>query len=1021
MKAIRQFIENTYIRIAKLDLSIRKKLLYGFLFIAIVPLLAIGVTTYMVASNAMMLKAKQNLQAIGRTKAAAIETFFDERRADMSVLHEIVFTMQQEAFAKLEAIRKNKTIWVEDYLLNRMGDASVLSRDPTTAKALLAFRKAGHIKTSAWNLVVKEYGPWLTHHKETYGYQNLYLVSANGRVLYSVVEGADLGQNLMRGALKDSPATKAFRKGFKKVAFQDFETYEPIGYQPASFVSAPIKFRGGVIGVLMGLLSVDQINTILQERTGLSKTTEAYLVGSSEKGITLRSERFTKDGAIGAPATDPYLDKALDGEAGTAFMTDDQGIYKLSAYGPIKVPGVSWAINVTAHVEEIISPKFAQTEEDFFTYYKEGYGYLNFYLINPEGYLFYSVIHEADYHTNLLGGPYQETNLGKAVQQVLNTQQLQFTDFEKYEPSQNLPTAFLAQPIVINNKIVLIVAAQLATTQIQVILEDYTGLGHTGDTYLVGNDRMWRSDSRFLDDLMVESTILNPEYAIDSEAINYATSEEADARIRTNYRNHKVLSTASIITIQKKSKESPAGLQWILFSDININEVRQPVMRMALISAAVLGTTLIGVVLLSLTMAGGLTVQVNRIMNLFSDIGMGQYQSRTEVVSQDELGSMAQSLNAMLDNTLNLIQSREEHDAMQAAVMKLLDEISALTEGDLTARAEVTEHITGAIADSFNVMAEQLASIIKGVKSATVQVGDTSKQVSTATETLAGVSEKQAEQVQKAIDVINNITASIRQVAENATKSATVSKNSMVSAKKGAKAVEKTNAAMTTIRERVQETARAIKRLGESSQEIGNIIQIITDIADRTSILALNASIQAAMAGEAGRGFAVVAEEVQRLAERSNSSTKQIEILVKNIQGDINEASRSMNESIQRVVTGSKLAKDAYAALQEIEKVSAQVAQMIHIISTTSEEQAAASESATKAMVSVGKISSQTSQASKKTAKSMQVLSKIAADLRVSVEAFKVEQEMKAEPILVPTDGESKDAFNFETSDGGSL
>jgi twitching motility protein PilJ len=128
-----------------------------------------------------------------------------------------------------------------------------------------------------------------------------------------------------------------------------------------------------------------------------------------------------------------------------------------------------------------------------------------------------------------------------------------------------------------------------------------------------------------------------------------------------------------------------------------------------------------------------------------------------------------------------------------------------------------------------------------------------------------------------------------------------------------------------------------------------------------------------------------------------------------------------MNESIQRVVTGSKLAKDAYAALQEIEKVSAQVAQMIHIISTTSEEQAAASESATKAMVSVGKISSQTSQASKKTAKSMQALSKIAADLRVSVEAFKVEQEMKAEPILVPTDGESKDAFNFETSDGGSL
>jgi methyl-accepting chemotaxis protein len=1011
MKAIRQFIENNYTRIAKLDLSIRNKLLYGFLFIAIVPLLAIGVITYMVASNAMMLKAKQNLQAIGRTKAAAIETFFDERRADMSVLHEIVFTMQQEAFAKLETIRKNKTIWVEDYLLNRLGDADVLSSDPTTTRALLAFRKAGNVKNYAWNLAVKAYGPWLTRHKETYGYQNLYLVSADGRVLFSVVEGSDLGENLVRGRLKNSPATKAFRKGFKKVAFQDFEIYEPIGYQQACFVSAPIKSGSKVIGVLIGLLAVDQINAILQERTGLSETTEAYLVGSTEKGVTLRSERFTKNGAIGAPATDPYLDKALSGEAGTTFMTDDQGIYKLSAYGPIKVPSVSWAINVTAHVEEIISPKFAQTEEDFFTYYKEGYGYLNFYLINPEGYLFYSVIHQNDYHTNLLTGPYKETNLGKAVQEVLTTQQLQFTDFEKYEPSQNTPTAFLAQPIIIDDKIVVIVAAQLATTQLQVILEDYTGLGLTGDTYIVGNDRMWRSDSRFLDDLMVESTILNPKYTINAEAIDRATGEQTDTRIRTNYRNHKVMSTASVITIQKKTKET--SLQWTLFSDIDISEVRRPVMRMAFISAGVLGTTLIGVVLLSLIMSGGLTLQVNRIMELFNEIGMGQYKSRTDVVSKDELGSMAQSLNAMLDNTLSLIQSREERDTMEAAVMKLLDEISELTEGDLTVRAEVTEQITGAIADSFNVMAEQLASIIKGVKSATMEVGDTSDKVSAATETLVSISDRQAAQVRKAIDVINNITASIHQVAENATKSATVSKNSMISAKKGAQAVEKTNAAMATIRERVQETARAIKRLGESSQEIGNIIQIITDIADRTSILALNASIQAAMAGEAGRGFAVVAEEVQRLAERSNSSTKQIEVLVKNIQGDINEASRSMNESIQRVVVGSDLAKDAHAALQEIEKVSAQVAQMIHTISTTSEKQAFASESATKTMVSVGEISSKTSKASKKTAESMQTLSKIAKDLRVSVEAFKIEKKLKAEPAQVSVDGESKETSNM--------
>jgi twitching motility protein PilJ len=235
------------------------------------------------------------------------------------------------------------------------------------------------------------------------------------------------------------------------------------------------------------------------------------------------------------------------------------------------------------------------------------------------------------------------------------------------------------------------------------------------------------------------------------------------------------------------------------------------------------------------------------------------------------------------------------------------------------------------------------------------------------------------------------MTTSIRKVAQNATKSASVSQRSMANAQKGAKAVARTNKAMETIRERVQETARSIKRLGESSQEIGNIIQLITDIADRTSILALNASIQAAIAGDAGRGFAVVAEEVQRLAERSTASTKQIETLVKNIQGDINEAGKSMDESIQRVVQGSKLANDAYVTLQELENVSSQVAKMVHTISTSAEEQALSAESVSQTMANVGQISLKTSEATQKTARSMQVMAKTADKLSVSVEVFKVD------------------------------
>jgi twitching motility protein PilJ len=276
-------------------------------------------------------------------------------------------------------------------------------------------------------------------------------------------------------------------------------------------------------------------------------------------------------------------------------------------------------------------------------------------------------------------------------------------------------------------------------------------------------------------------------------------------------------------------------------------------------------------------------------------------------------------------------------------------------------------------------------------------VGLTSNEVSKATESLAESSEMQAVQVTDTIAAVNEMATSIQQVAENAGQSASVSEQSTAHAKDGADAVGKTNIAMDAIREHVQETGRAIKRLGESSQEIGNIVQLIGDIADRTSILALNASIQAATAGDAGRGFAVVADEIQRLSERSTSATKQIETLIKNIQGEINEAGTSMDESIQRVVEGSELAEDARNKLQQIETVSTRLAELIESISMASKQQARASENIAKTMEEVGEVSSQTSAASRQTAMAMKDMADTADKLRVSVEVFKLE-EAKDEP-----------------------
>ncbi|CAB1057704.1 Methyl-accepting chemotaxis protein [Olavius sp. associated proteobacterium Delta 1] len=977
--------------------SIRKKLLVATLSIALIPLVIIGAITYNEASNSLMEKALDNLEAIRSTKATAIGNYFDERKADMNVLRETVFTMQQEAFDKLTTVREYKRVQIENYFLNRLGDAIPLSTNATVVAALMAFEKAGRVDGPEWETVEQKFGPWFEQYRDTYGYSDLYVISASGKVLYTVEKESDLGQNLNSGELKNSPAGQAFQKGLKGVSLQDFGIYEPAGGIQLAFMAAPVKAGGRIQGVIMGQIPVDNIDMVIQERTGLSQTTEVYLVSQSqtEGEFELRSERFVKEGDIGDPESSPFLAKAVAGESGTGFQFSKEGIYELSAYAPVRIPGVNWAINVTASVEEIISPKYEGAEEDYFTYYKEGYGYYNLYLVSPDGYLFYSVEHEPDYHTNLLNGPYKDTNLGRLVAEVLDTKQLRIADFEKYAPSLHAPAGFIAQPIVLQDNVELIVVAQLSMDQIDVIMQDHTGLGATGETYLVGPDKMWRSDSRFLDDLSVETTILNPKVQINTDAVRDALSGESATSIADNYRDIPVLSSWSSLMIQAPSKLDPNGVQWAIIADINLDEVRKPVVRLAWISAIVLGATFILVVLLSMAIAGGLTRQINHIKNLFSDIGMGEYAARTRVVSRDELGTMAASLNAMLDNTLTLIQSSAERDAMQTAVVKLLNEISALTEGDLTARAVVTEDFTGSIADSFNDMAEQLTKIVKDVKGATLEVSNTSTKISSSTRMLAQTSKKQSAQISESIAAIDMMAASIQEVAEQALQSTTVSEQSMINAKDGATAVQETNKAMDTIRERVQETARAIKRLGESSQEIGNIVQIINEIADRTSILALNASIQAAMAGDAGRGFAVVAEEVQRLAERSTNSTKQIETLVKNIQGEINEAGTRMDESIQHVVEGSKLADDAHNKLQEIETVSSQVAGSIQKISVAAKQQAKDSESISKTMEEIGKISSQTSTASRHTAESMQNMAQTAENLRVSVEAFKLEEDQE--------------------------
>lgn len=407
---------------------------------------------------------------------------------------------------------------------------------------------------------------------------------------------------------------------------------------------------------------------------------------------------------------------------------------------------------------------------------------------------------------------------------------------------------------------------------------------------------------------------------------------------------------------------------------------------------AVTGVTLLLGFFSAIFFSGRLTRQVDNIMNVFKDIDKGDYNSRAKIVSHDELGAMAESLNAVLDNTLVLIQSRDERDSIQQSIMNLLTEISDLADGDLTVRAEVTEEITGAIADSFNSMAEELSRVVRGVKAASTQVGESSQDVDVVTKKLSEYSETQSAKVAEAIRTIQEMADTIKLVSNKANESAQVSESARVSAQEGSESVKKTNDAMARIKENMKGTSRTIKRLSESSQEIGNIVQLIQDITDRTSILALNASIQASMAGDAGRGFAVVAEEVQRLAERSAESTKQIEGLIASIQNEISVAGVSMETSIQHVVEGTELADQAYGKLGEIEDVSGNLAEIIHSISVTAQQQAIDSESITAMMEEVGVLTDKATSMTRETTDSMGKITSTSEQLEKSIAIFKIEE-----------------------------
>jgi twitching motility protein PilJ len=384
--------------------------------------------------------------------------------------------------------------------------------------------------------------------------------------------------------------------------------------------------------------------------------------------------------------------------------------------------------------------------------------------------------------------------------------------------------------------------------------------------------------------------------------------------------------------------------------------------------SAVALAALLGAALLALLCAGGL-----------SYVQLLDSRKRQDVAEAQQLAAERQEKEA-----------KRVNDANQAAILRLMNELQTVAEGDLTQEATVTEDITGAIADSVNYTVEELRSLVGNVQSTAARVAQTTAEVDATSTELLAASNEQLHEIRETGRSVVDMASRINGVSEQAQESAAVARQSLKAAEVGLQAVQNAIGGMNSIRDQIQETSKRIKRLGESSQEIGEITELISDITEQTNVLALNAAIQAASAGEAGRGFSVVAEEVQRLAERSADATRQIAALVKAIQTDTQDAVGAMERSTQGVVEGAKLSDNAGTALTEIDQVSRRLSELIDEISNSTSREANLANVVAENIQHIFAVTEQTGEGTRSTATQVRELSKMAEELRQSVARFKI-------------------------------
>ena len=935
------------------DIKMKPKLISLFLIIGLVPIIIVGFWSARIATDSLMKKSYDQLIAMREIKKFAIKSFFEERKSDMGVALDTVQSLKNAAFRQLQTSQELKKAQLEKIFHTIRNDIAVLSNSEDVLKLYAALKiyhdemkvtksEAFPTKTERYEQIYEHLTTYLGKYVKIYGYYDAFLICApHGHIMYTAAKEKDLGTNLKFGPYKDSSLAELWEevRETKSIVIKDFEPYAPSNGQQSSFIASPIyNETGEMIGLIALQLPTDPINQVVQRRNGMGKTGESYIVANLNNNHAYRSDRIVKKGKIGDAVNEYIGDTVFSSNDGNAIVTDENGELVILCFNKLEIEGLNWTVVSEMSIEEAIVPSISGEKMDYFAKYIDKYGYYDFFLIHPEGKVFYTVTHESDYGTNMINGKYASSGLGKLVREVLNTRQFGIADFSPYEPSNNDPAGFIAQPLIENNKPIMVVALQLSLNSINHIMHEREGMGKTGEVYLVGSDKLMRSDS-FLDpnNHSVKASFEHPNTgSVNTEAVNAALSGQTGQRIITDYNGNPVLSAFSSIKVGKTT--------WAILAEIDEKEVNAPINQLIYI-IVLIGLILAGlIVVIAIFIAQGISKPLTKSVELARSVAKGDLSAKIDIRQKDEVGILADSLRNMIENLGKTVRIAEqlskgnisvkpvvlsEKDTLGLALKKMIENLrktvqmaEQLSKGNLKVKAVVLSE-KDALGLALKRMLIKLSTVVSNVKDAISHVSSGSQQLSSAAAQMSQGSTEQAASIEEVSSSMEEMAANIKQNSDNAMQTEKISSKSSQDAATGGESVSQTVSAMKNIAEK---------------------ISIIEEISRQTDLLALNAAIEAARAGEHGKGFAVVASEVRKLAERSQTAAAEISQLSSSSVEIAESAGDMLKQIVPDIQRTAELVQEISAACNEQSTGADQINQSIQQLDSVLQQNASSSE-----------------------------------------------------------------------------